>query len=155
MNIRPPEKQQTLLNFALTTYAKPGVESVCLELQDRYGGQVNVLLWTAWLDSLGAPLNSRLLGQACASIVHQERYCLRPLRRLRRRMPHSYLKLRRWVKNLELRAEYWQLNRLEGYTTLTDSRVTRPEVKSGGYSLKYLCGLGVPVIFRDRVLALL
>ena len=155
MNIRPPEKPQALLNFALATYAKPEVESVCLELQDRYGGQVNVLLWAAWLDSLQAPINSRLLGQACASIALQERYWLRPLRGLRRRIPRSFLKLRRGVKNLELRAEYWQLNRLGGYTTLTDGGVTRIGAQSGGYRLQYLRGLGVPVIFRDRVLTLL
>jgi len=155
MNITPQESLPTLLNFALEAYAKPEVEGLCLELQDRYGGQVNLLLWAAWLDAQKAPLDRALLVQAQLSIATQERYWLRPIRRLRRATPRTYSKLRCSMKRLELRAEYWQLRRLMICSPVAGFGGTALDVKVGGYRLAYLRSLGTPNTFQYRAEMLL
>jgi len=151
MNITPLGHSQTLLDFALKTYAKPEVEGLCLELQDRYGGQVNILLWAAWLDAQGGQLDRELLGRAQAIIAAQERYWLRPVRRLRRAIPRAYFRLRHVVKRLELQAEYWQLRRLMSCSPLLSVEMKAPEIKAGGYRLEYLYSLDTPEDFQARV----
>jgi|GEM_PF-6482047 len=151
MNITPQESLPTLLTFALETYAKPEVEGLCLELQDRYGGQVNILLWAAWLDSQGAPLDGILLEQGRAVLAIQERYFLRPLRSLRRLISRAYPRLRGVIKQLELRAEYWQLRRLQVCLPSCVSGEATSSVDGENYRLAYVRSLGVTEAFQIRV----
>lgn len=51
-------------DFSLAIYASPEVQTACLELQDRSGVDVNVLLYVLWQASLG-----RQLGPAGAKVV--------------------------------------------------------------------------------------
>ena len=39
-------------NFSLTHYAEPGVEDACLALQNRFGLDVNVLLFCVWFGTI-------------------------------------------------------------------------------------------------------
>lgn len=150
MNITQQESPPELLEFALITYAKPGVESVCLALQDQFSGQVNILLWAAWLDSQNCVLDHALLDQARAAIWTQECYGLRPLRALRRLTPKSFTWLRGSIKRLELKAEFWQLRRLALYTS-SGAGPRLPDNQELGYRVVYLRSLAVPEAFERRV----
>jgi uncharacterized protein (TIGR02444 family) len=44
-------------DFSLEIYAAPGVKEACLEAQDRYGADVNLLLLLLWLDGTGLRLS--------------------------------------------------------------------------------------------------
>ena len=114
MNIKHSERE-TLIHFALALYARPSIESLCLELQDDVGVQVNLLLWCAWLDADGLVLSESLLESGRRRIALQDQLLVRPLRGLRRLIPKQrYLALLRgWVKRCELQAELWQLQKLQ------------------------------------------
>lgn len=44
-------------DYSTTLYGRPGVADCCLELQDRYGADVNLLLLAVWLGARGARLD--------------------------------------------------------------------------------------------------
>jgi uncharacterized protein (TIGR02444 family) len=74
----------SLWDWAADAYARPGVENLCLALQDEHGQCVGYLLWAAW-----AALNSRRVGpadlaEAAATARDWETTVLRPLRSVRR-----------------------------------------------------------------------
>jgi len=158
MNIKQPQDKSALLDFALEVYAQPELEALCLKLQDSYGGQVNVLLWAAWLDALSLPLDRTLLERACAAIRIQERYWLRPLRFFRRAIPRTCFRWRALIKALELRAEFWQLRCLAGYLPELGGGMGVGEASGGGvqegYRLQYLQSLNTPGAFQSRVMGL-
>ena len=99
-----------LWDFAVRLYAEPGVGDACLVLQDRFGVDVPLLLWAAWLgegaDAAALRAGDRAVGPWRARAV-------RPLRSLRRHLRHAVAGLdgeaqERWrgsVKRLELDAE--------------------------------------------------
>ncbi|HYC05587.1 MAG TPA: TIGR02444 family protein [Azospirillaceae bacterium] len=103
----------SLWDFSLATYAKPGVPEACLDLQDRHGADVNLLLWAAWLGSLGHVLTESELdaGREAVSAWHGE--VVMPLRAVRRRLKEgpppapspATEALRNRVKAAELEAE--------------------------------------------------
>lgn len=107
-----------LWSFALSTYARPGVETACLHLQEQ-GADVCLLLCGAWLEQRGvAPTNKRIaaLNQIAKPWRTQ---VVEPLRRVRvqwRTMAQhdeSLATLRERVKALELEAEREMFARLE------------------------------------------
>ena len=69
-----------LWDFAVRLYAEPGVSDACLALQDRFGVDVPLLLWAAWLgdgaDAAALRAGDRAVGPWRARAV-------RPLRALR------------------------------------------------------------------------
>ena len=107
-----------LWSFALSTYARPGVEAACLHLQER-GADVCLLLCGAWLEARGvAPVAERLEAlQQLARPWRQQ--VVEPLRQLRvqwrdlAQLDDQLETLRTGVKTLELEAERALLTRLE------------------------------------------
>lgn len=97
---------QNLWQFAIHTYARPGMEALCLELQDRQGVDVALLLWCLWQDQLGAIYNAQVYQRAVADSAYRRRR-VRYWRRLRRLLPKwQWLsRPRGWVKQRELLAE--------------------------------------------------
>ena len=99
-----------LWDFAVRLYAEPGVSDACLALQDRFGVDVPLLLWAAWLgdgaDAAALRAGDRAVGPWRARAV-------RPLRALRRHLRHTVAGLdeeaqegwRGSVKRLEIDAE--------------------------------------------------
>jgi len=70
--------------FSLSVYAAPGVADECLDLQDRFGIDVNLLLFAAYTGSQRLLLSSEELDR-CSSLVQQWRdQVIRPLRDVRR-----------------------------------------------------------------------
>jgi uncharacterized protein (TIGR02444 family) len=103
-------------NFSLEVYAGDGVAEACLDLQDRRGCDVNVLLFCCWLGASGRPTLTaeRLRAILAVSDVWQAEI-VRPLRQVRRllkdkpwleALPETVDAARRRVSEAELAAEH-------------------------------------------------
>jgi uncharacterized protein (TIGR02444 family) len=114
----------SLWDWATGAYARPGVEDLCLALQDEHGQCVGYLLWAVW-----AALNSRRVGpaslaEAAATARDWETTVLRPLRSVRRALKQpspsvaaaARKGLRTRIKAEELSAERALLETLEART---------------------------------------
>lgn len=106
-----------LWDFALSLYARPGVEAACLLLQDEAGLDVCELLWHAWLYRHGLSLAE---APVALDEVHRwQRQVTLPLRELRRRLKADararpgVAKVRGEVQRAELAAEREALLRLQ------------------------------------------
>jgi uncharacterized protein (TIGR02444 family) len=112
----------SLWRFAVALYSAPGVADACLGLQDRYGCDVNVLLFAAWVGAVrrGA-MTPAEMAEAVAVVQSWHQEIVRPLRDLRRRLKSgpppaptgSTEGLRTRIKVIELEAERIELAMLE------------------------------------------
>ncbi|KTC63960.1 hypothetical protein AO262_11540 [Pseudomonas fluorescens ABAC62] len=107
-----------LWSFALSTYARPGVEAACLRLQEQ-GADVCLLICGAWLERRGVALSYERT-QALKQIAgHWQTQVIEPLRQVRvqwrslAQQDEPLAVLREQVKTLELVAERELLTRLE------------------------------------------
>lgn len=96
--------------FSLAFYARPGVAPALLELQDRHGRDVNVILWALWVGCVGGTRLSRPdLRQAETAAAELGGLIIGPFRALRRRLksdadPHLR-QFRHRIARVELAAE--------------------------------------------------
>ena len=100
-----------LWDYAVGMYQLGEVEALCLELQDRCGIDVNLLLYAAWLADKGQALSQPHLEALVQHTARWRRQVVEPLRELRREW-RDYAPvqlLREQLKDLELRAEQQQL----------------------------------------------
>ena len=110
-----------LWSFALSTYARPGVEAACLRLQEQ-GADVCLLLCAAWLERRGVALAPERIHALQQVALPWQKNVVEPLRQVRlqwRAMAQLDLPLaalRERVKTLELEAERELLARLEVLT---------------------------------------
>ncbi len=97
-------------DYSIALYRVEGVAPLCLELQDRYGVDVNVLLYAGWLAHLGLPLTQGHLAELEGAVAQWREQVVQPLRQLRRqwRDVAQIGVLRQGVKDLELQAERQQ-----------------------------------------------
>lgn len=130
---------QDLWNFAVQLYARPGVESACLELQDS-GCDVCLLLAGAWLEQRGIPCRDDYL-QALRDLAQPwQQNVVMPLRQARRQwrtvasQDVELTTLREQLKQLELEAERLLLKRLEALTK------DWPSESAGSDWLRHLAG---------------
>ena len=118
----------TLWDFALSLYARPGVEAACLTLQDDHDQSVPLLLWRLW--ARGRRVDASTLGSAVALARDWDQRVVAPLRTVRRGLAApappiadaARLSLRETVKASELAAERLLLESLE---TLTPNDVAK------------------------------
>ena len=74
-----------LWRFSLRVYAAPGVEEACLRLQDRYGANVNLVLFCCWFGYAGyGEIGSARLHAVLAPATKWHDKAVAPLRALRR-----------------------------------------------------------------------
>ncbi|MBI3702368.1 MAG: TIGR02444 family protein [Rhizobiales bacterium] len=107
--------------FALAVYGSDGVADDCLDLQERLGLDVNILLFAAFLGTVeGVGLEVSDIAAASAEVAHWQAEIVRPLRHVRRTLkPMRAEGLRAQVKAAELEAEkiemamLWQWSRAE------------------------------------------
>ncbi|OAE12099.1 TIGR02444 family protein [Pseudomonas simiae] len=136
-----------LWSFALSTYARPGVEAACLRLQDQ-GADVCLLLCGAWLERRGVALEPERIQALQQVALPWQKNVVEPLRQMRaqwRAMAQQDLPLaalRERVKSLELEAERELLARLE---VLAQAWPTEE-----GDQLGWLEGLAVGTANLDR-----
>jgi len=103
-------------NFSLEIYSGEGVAEACLDLQDRRGCDVNVLLFCCWLGASGRPtLTADRLRSILAASEAWQAEIVQPLRRVRRllkdrpwsgALPETLDAVRRRVADAELAAEH-------------------------------------------------
>lgn len=102
--------------FSLDAYGRPGVASACLDLQDRYGCDVNLVLFALWIGASGrGRLTEADLGELDNAAASWRRSVIEPLRALRRQVKHQAdsAALYEALKAAELEAEHALQNRLE------------------------------------------
>lgn len=73
-----------LWDWAGQAYARPGVQSACLALQDDHGQCVSFLLWALWLRDQGRAPTRQGLARAAGLARPWEDQVLKPLRVARR-----------------------------------------------------------------------
>jgi len=79
-------------DFSLSLYRKPGVADACLFVQDRYGLNVNLVLFCVWIaDSGHGSLSVENVAAAVRRIMDWEQQVVRPLREIRRSSRHESL----------------------------------------------------------------
>lgn len=99
--------------FSLRVYAAPGVAEECLEVQDKLGIDVNVMLYAAWLGATrGIALEQADMQHIDAAVAAWSSGVVQPLREVRRklkRLPEisdrNVQSLRKQVANVELFSE--------------------------------------------------
>lgn len=102
-----------LWSFSLAVYARPGVPAACLDLQDRLGQDVNLLLFAAWAGlECAARLTAEDLDRIDGAVAGWRDGMVRPLRALRRQAKTEDPALYKRLKAAELEAERVQQDRL-------------------------------------------
>jgi uncharacterized protein (TIGR02444 family) len=109
----PLEIDNSFWKFSLRVYGSPGVAAECLELQDKHGFDVNVVLFAAWLGaSRGIVLEQADLDRIEQAVADWTALVVRPLRAVRqtlKMMPEiadpDVQALRKQVADTELRSE--------------------------------------------------
>lgn len=153
-------------NFSLEIYAAEGVAEACLDLQERRGCDVNILLFCCWLAASGRPTLTadRLRAILKVSDVWQAEI-VQPLRRVRRllkdrpwseALPETVDAARRRVADAELAAEHAEQLKLASLHAPPADR-DRPLEKrlraaAGNLGVYAVC-LGVTPDVRDRAAA--
>ncbi len=112
---------ETLKSFALAVYGTEGVPAACLLLQSRFGLDVNVLLFSAFLGAVrGESLAPAHLEAVAATVGDWHREVVRPLRAVRQRLKtgpapapdEATGALRSKLQKLEIEAELIELSEL-------------------------------------------
>jgi len=101
-------QQNDFWRFSLVLYGQPGVAGECLELQDKFGVNINLLLFCAWLGRRGVALSRDDLEGASCLIASWHDHVVRPLRGARRQMKFHHddvSALRAQVQRVEVEAE--------------------------------------------------
>lgn len=158
---------EALWQFSLTCYACPGVAEACLKLQDKWGANVNILLWLLWLETRGSLVDSTLLTRAEAAIADWDSSLVLPLRALRRHTSHHLHALPGSeasavsdcydaLKTAELQAErVTQAHLVEVLSAIEWPSVFADPLPLGQNLNPYLERLQVPLAVREELLTLL
>jgi uncharacterized protein (TIGR02444 family) len=79
------ESSDEFWNFSLAFYGRPGVSPACLELQDRHGRDVNLVLYACWIGLSGrGRLTQADVARAAATNDPWRRAVIENLRAARR-----------------------------------------------------------------------
>jgi len=100
--------QNDFWRFSLVVYGQRGVGHECLGLQDKFGLNVNLLLFCAWLGRRGIAVTRDDLEAASRVISSWHDHVVRPLRGVRRHMKSHHedvVPLRANVARIEIEAE--------------------------------------------------
>jgi len=125
----------SLWEWALETYAHPGVADACLDLQDRHGQNVPFLLWAVWAQT-SDPATLRAAADAARS---WESAAVAPLRAARRNLvfPAPPMDddrreaLRETIREAEFAAERLLMETLEARTSARRAPVSTLESLRG------------------------
>ena len=125
--------ESQLWAFSLAVYANPEVQKECLDLQDRYGLDVNLLLFCTFVGAYYcAQLSRDVIGEAAELVGDWHERIVINLRETRRALKTfatdtlssdlSPARLRNDIKALELEAERFEQSMLEAWV---GSRIAR------------------------------
>jgi uncharacterized protein (TIGR02444 family) len=107
--------------FSLKFYSQPGIGEICLDLQDRFGVDVNIVLYGLWQAHRGRRLSEDDIREVIEFAASWQKNVVEPLRNVRRflKIPppgwpsQEVALLRQQVKAEELQAEHLQQNAME------------------------------------------
>ena len=107
----------SLWDWSVRAYARPGVQDICLSLQDDDGQSVCLLLWAAWR----GPVDAETLEAAVDTARSWHRTAIDPVRGVRHTLKKPVpdmddarrLSLREDIKRVELSAERGLLEELD------------------------------------------
>lgn len=122
-----------LWSFASVCYARPGVEGICLHLQQQ-GQDVCLLLCALWLEQRNVSADHMRLQQLRDASQPWQHSVVKPLRELRQAWraaathDPALAQLRERIKTAELEAEREQLRRLEQVTATWPAAISAPAV---------------------------
>ncbi len=117
--------------FSGDFYARPGIATLCLALQDKRNRDVNLLLFCLWLGKRGQKLDAALLATIAARASPWRRTILQSLRKARRRLVARYPHFKADALALELAAEkIAQSHILTGYREAGGSLRVRAVAKA-------------------------
>jgi uncharacterized protein (TIGR02444 family) len=120
-------------NFSLGFYSRPGVSPACLELQDRHGRDVNLVLYACWVGLSGrGRLTEADLARAAATNDPWRHAVIEKLRAARRAIKEQAAEAAQFysmVKAVELEAERLAQQRLAALAPgmTTDAAVRRAD----------------------------
>lgn len=151
-----------LWQFSLTTYARAGVANHCLYLQDRWGANINIILWLAWLARRNLQVDAQTITRAENRIAHWHENLVEPVRQLRRTLraqacAHSADEMD--VERELMDATYQQFKRAELHAEQVEQAllaglgvgVQNGAPPSGANLTLYLGSLGVPEVDQQRL----
>lgn len=153
------ERQQvdSLWNSSLALYALPGVAERCLDMQERHGADINLLLTAAWLARRGQCWSVEDIGALRALCADWRQHCLLPLRAVRRyaRERVGDAPLYRRLKEAELEAERHQLAMIEDWLSMNPPAAATDvlRINLSGYLQGVLSGVSAAEV--DGLAALL
>lgn len=114
---------QNFWEFSLNLYSSSEISAACLDLQNQYGIDVNLLLLCCWSGACVGELSEESLSQALTYSKQWREQVVSPLRQTRRWMKSNmpidqsqqigFLEVRDEIKAVELRAEKHQQSVLE------------------------------------------
>jgi uncharacterized protein (TIGR02444 family) len=115
---------QNFWDFSNKVYRSQDVQEACLQLQEHYGADVNLLLFACWYGASKGLMRQDLVAQAIELSEEWSEKVVRPLRSARRWMKsegvpssteleHAHYALREQIKAVELQAEHQQQRLLE------------------------------------------
>ena len=147
--------------FSSALYAKPHIADCFLQLQDRYKANVNVLLWSIWLERQQVRLTSDRLAAALELIQQWDVDYVQVLRELRRKIKSRLdfaqnlgfiVSVREKIKQAELLAEKQEQEWLE--QVAQDWSWESVQLKEGENLGLYLHFLNIPQMFIEEVKAI-
>jgi uncharacterized protein (TIGR02444 family) len=77
---------ESLWGFSVRVYARPGVEEVCIRLQEAWNADVPVLLFALWRGKRGCELSNTDVQEIVDTVTVWQREVITPIRQLRRRL---------------------------------------------------------------------
>jgi len=109
-------------DFSVKIYQHPDVERACIELQDKHDLDVVMLFYCIWAGVFRGKLEDSIYTRASTFSLSWNDGVVAPLREARRWMKVSQdgqtipgTSLREQIKVVELDAEHFQMNTLEGF----------------------------------------
>ncbi|MBL4582468.1 MAG: TIGR02444 family protein [Gammaproteobacteria bacterium] len=140
-----PNKPQTFWKFSLQLYSREGVAAACLELQDAYQLDVNLILFCFWHGSAYGEVDQELLQKVIAFSIEWRSHVVQPLRstrtwmKLNPRLSENSQSLRERIKADELIAEKIQQEQIASLTsTFNNGRQYVPGFNDGGKNIDHL-----------------
>lgn len=151
-------------DFALRVYKTPGVSEACLEIQERHGVDVNVLLFCCWLGESGrGSVTPERLAEACNAVASWHETVVKKLRAVRRVLKSGIEKapsdlgasLREQIQKHEIDAEHIELLTLAASVSDLKPDTSRPSDARAEDAIAnvgvYLVSLNATLMGVDRV----
>ena len=162
---KPRPNGRAFWDFSLALYGRGKVADCCLELQDRRGLDVNLILYCCWLASAGIAIEAGHIVVAEKRLRRWRRRVIQPLRRLRRELKEDPMgmpvraaeRVRRRIAEAELAAERVAQMALAGLTpTGRPIAATRPNRLAAANLRTYFAHAGIrPGAAERRAIATL